>query len=124
MVFAGKTPYKRIGCYKDKGASQSRPLPELLFDVSSNASQLIGSQWNHYLLEIVCKCAEEAKLRKYTHFGVQDFGKCYSGSNVRKTFDKVLDFYSVANSANATLNPVKYLPLRKFFLFKRHHSFT
>jgi len=83
-----KTPYKRIGCFADKGASKTRPLPELLFDVSSNASQLVGSQWNYYLLEIVCKCAEEAKQRKYTHFGVQEYGKCYSGPDVKGTYNR------------------------------------
>lgn len=90
FFFIGKTPYKRLGCFQDKGGS--RPLPELLFDVSYNASKLVGSQWNYNLLEIVCTCAEEAKQRKYTHFAIQDFGKCYSGPDVKNTYDKV---YSV-----------------------------
>lgn len=64
-------------------------MPELLFDVSANASKLTGSQWNYYMLEIVCKCAEEARGRKYTHFGVQDYGKCYSGPDVKTSYDKV-----------------------------------
>ena len=86
FIVLGKTPYKRLGCYSDKGGA--RPLPDLLFDVSANASKLSGQQWGVYLLEMVCKCAEQAKQRKYTHFGLQDYGKCYSGSNVKTTYDK------------------------------------
>ena len=90
----GKTPYKRLGCFQDKKGA-SRPLPELLFDASANVSQLAGPSWNAYLLQLVCKCAEETKLKMYTHFGLQDYGKCYSGPAVSKTFGKVcpcLDF--------------------------------
>ena len=37
---------------------------------------------------LACRCAEETRKRGFTHFGLQNFGECWSGSDAEKKYDK------------------------------------
>ena len=39
-------------------------------------------------LDFLCRCAHATKDKKYTHFGIQEFGECLSGPQVKSTYDK------------------------------------
>ena len=62
-----------------------KPLPELLFDDKSNIDT---SNWDEYIEEVICLCANAAFAKQYTHFSLQSFSKCYSGPNVAETYNK------------------------------------
>ena len=74
------TNYTKLGCFKD--GRNPRPLPELLFTdrdaqskVSSNKT-IDWNNWDTYIVDLVCRCANAAKAKKYSHFSIQYFGKC------------------------------------------------
>ena len=88
MLFShtGKIPYKDIGCFADKSSlAVKKPLPELLFD---DKSGIDTANWDNYIEEVICLCANAAFAKQYTHFSIQSITKCYSGPNVAKTYDK------------------------------------
>ena len=83
---SGLVPYKDIGCFADTSQAQvQKPLPELLFDDSSN---LDYENFDQYIEEVICLCANAAFQKQYTHFAIQSLSKCYSGPNVAKTYKK------------------------------------
>ena len=58
-----------------------RPMPELLLtdrDPSSKVYSGVTIDWVNYatyLPQIVCRCAEAARIRGFSHFGVQYYGR-------------------------------------------------
>ena len=61
------------------------PLTELLFDDQENIDL---ENWDDFLDDLVCKCAAAATELKYTHFSIQSLGQCYSGPDVKDTYNK------------------------------------
>lgn len=45
-------------------------------------------QWWLFLLFNVLRCGKAAKLKNYTHFGIQGYGECWSGPMAGKTFGR------------------------------------
>ena len=79
--------YAKMGCYSDDGNSP-RPLPEELFtDQSPTSAVFTGKHvdyenWDQYLPNIVCRCAEMADEKGYKIFGLQMFGMdCFQTSS-------------------------------------------
>ena len=70
-----------VGCFNDKQQEHGRPLPELLItDRDMKSPKFSGikvnwGEWDKYLNDIVCRCAAKAKEKKYSLFGVQNYGK-------------------------------------------------
>ncbi|XP_048581714.1 uncharacterized protein LOC5511228 isoform X2 [Nematostella vectensis] len=85
--------YKSVGCYRDLHLTP-RPMPELLLtDVDKASNMYTGVQMDDqqlptYLPDLVCRCAKMANLKGYSHFGLQDYGSCWSGSRSGMTYDK------------------------------------
>lgn len=75
-------PFTPVGCFNDRQQQHGRPLPELLItdrDMKSHKFSGITvnwGEWDKYLNDIVCRCAEKAKEKNYSLFGVQNYGKC------------------------------------------------
>lgn len=75
-------PFTPVGCFNDFHQKNARPLPELLMtDRDMNSVKYSGikvnwGEWDMYMDDIVCRCAEKAKEKKYSHFGIQNYGKC------------------------------------------------
>lgn len=73
-------PFKLLGCFKDS-QQPTRTLPELLFTDKDKQSKVYSGipigwgNWNSYLEDLVCRCSKKAKEKKYTHFGIQYYGK-------------------------------------------------
>lgn len=71
--------FERIGCFKDNKIGP-RPLPEYIMTDRERVLKIYSGQsidwrnWDAYLLEFVCRCAELAKTKGYTTFGVQYYG--------------------------------------------------
>ena len=71
--------YAKMGCYSDDG-NNPRPLPEELFTDQSPTSPMFTGQhvdyenWDQYLPNIVCRCAEMTEKKGYKVFGLQMFG--------------------------------------------------
>ena len=76
-----KIAYENVGCFSDKESASGRPLPELIMTDRDETSivysgKTIGwTNWNTYIDDLACRCAEAAKLKGYTVFGLQDNGK-------------------------------------------------
>ena len=72
--------FTQVGCFHDSGI-KPRPLPQLLFtdrDKGSNnysGKPIHWGEWDVYLFDLVCRCAEQAKAKGYNVFGVQHYGK-------------------------------------------------
>ena len=99
LFHTGSIPYRRIGCFADN-QQLPRPLPELLFDESAFAKLMNYTSWNEYLPDAVCRCAEAAKMKTYSHFSLQEFGKCFSGPKAGSTYNKVTSY----NTSQYTLS--------------------
>ena len=73
--------YTKIGCFKDD-RKNPRPVPVLVFtdrDVSSDvwSGNTIGwPNWDTYIVDLVCRCANESRARNYSHFSIQYYGNC------------------------------------------------
>ena len=46
--------------------------------------------------DIICRCAEKAKEKKYSHFGVQNYGKCIGPVDVLPRHSSVYPKYNVS----------------------------
>lgn len=70
----------RVGCFNDIHARGHRPLPNLLFtdrDVDSEKFSGIRVDWENweaYVKNLVCRCAERAQAKGYMFFGLQYYG--------------------------------------------------
>lgn len=74
--------YYGSGCFKARHDMFGKDLlPKLLFtdrDVTSKVYSNIRikwSDWNNYLQDIACRCAESAEKSGYDYFGVQFYGE-------------------------------------------------
>lgn len=72
--------YRTVGCYKDDQVDP-RPLPELLADLSGEVD------W-YDLEKVIRKCAQLAKDKDYTYFGMQSFGQCRSGKTAASSYNQ------------------------------------
>ncbi|XP_028514921.1 uncharacterized protein LOC110239313 isoform X2 [Exaiptasia diaphana] len=87
--------YRAIGCYQDHF---KRPLPFEILNERDVTSKVYGGRridwnnWNSYMPQFACRCAQLAKAKGYTIFGLQFFGECWSGPT--------LDYKSVGEATN------------------------
>lgn len=72
--------YQKLGCFKDR-TKKPRLLEKLILTdrdpkspVFSNFSVDWGN-WDSYLPSLACRCAKKAAEYKYTHFGLQHYGR-------------------------------------------------
>ena len=63
----------------------AKPLPEMLFDDKANMD---NKNWDDYIDNVICRCANAAFEKQYTHFSLQSLSQCYSGPNVAETYKK------------------------------------
>ncbi|XP_031574004.1 uncharacterized protein LOC116307825 isoform X2 [Actinia tenebrosa] len=85
--------YERVGCYNDNH-SDPRPLPQLILTdrdptdkVYSNVTIDWGN-WDSYIDDLICRCARVTQNKRFTYFGVQNYGECWSGSEAAETYNK------------------------------------
>ena len=80
-------PFKFVGCYKDRiKKGVPRQLPVLLFTDRDKSSKRYSGKpidwgnWDTFIEDLVCRCAKEAKEKRYSHFGIQFYGRrvCYN----------------------------------------------
>ncbi|XP_048588340.1 uncharacterized protein LOC5512415 isoform X2 [Nematostella vectensis] len=92
-VEACSSQYEVVGCYSDKHIANNRPFLTLLStDVDPKSKVYSGipvdkGNWNRYLPDAVCRCAQNAESSGFTHFGLQNYGECWSGYDADKTYD-------------------------------------
>ncbi len=71
--------YKRVGCFKDRRGDEA--LPELLATERDKHSRYYNnhdinwSDWDNYMPQLVCRCAEQALKKGYKYFGIEFWGK-------------------------------------------------
>lgn len=71
--------YTKLGCFRDD-RKKPRPLPQLLFTDRDSRSKVSSGKtidwnnWDNYIVDLVCRCAEAAKDKKYAFFSLQYFG--------------------------------------------------
>lgn len=80
------TRYRNIGCFNDFHMGQ-RPLPVRLLPEENSTclmlrdlkvimnNETLMKAWNDNMYQFVCRCAKEAKIRRFNYFGVQNCGK-------------------------------------------------
>ncbi|KAK3728149.1 hypothetical protein QZH41_019468 [Actinostola sp. cb2023] len=82
-----------LGCYADRHQKGARPLP-LYFLTDRDASLDISSKiidwrnWDVYMPELACRCANKAKELGHNTFGLQYYGECWTGSKADFTYNK------------------------------------
>lgn len=85
---------ERIGCFKDNQKAP-RPLPDyIMTDREAKLSIYSGQSidwrnWDVYLPNFVCRCAQSAKEKGHDTFGVQYYGECWSGLHGEQTYSKL-----------------------------------
>ncbi|XP_022796155.1 uncharacterized protein LOC111334626 [Stylophora pistillata] len=85
--------YTKLGCFKDD-RKKPRPLPELLFTDRDSRSKVFSGKtidwnnWDKYMIDLVCRCAKAAKVKKYNYFSLQHFGECWSGPEAGETYNR------------------------------------
>eukprot|EP00794_Sanderia_malayensis_P009970 gene9970-10993_t len=105
------TKFEKVGCFHDPVKTKHRPLPELLDshrDITSHAHHGHLVNWNNYrasLEKLVCHCAERAKKRGHTHFGIEYYGECWSGKHSSKTYNKYGPSKNCVNTGLAKCDP-------------------
>ncbi len=57
----------------------------MLFDDTKNIDK---ASWNEYIDNVICRCANAAMEKQYSHFSLQSYAKCFSGPNVAETYNK------------------------------------
>lgn len=98
FITTGKSDYQRKGCYQERAEGDTSNwfnTPQLLFNHSDEARTRYND-WNVYMPELVCRCAEETKKAKFTHFAIKDLGVCVSGISVSDYYNKVSIYLVVA----------------------------
>ncbi|KXJ24916.1 coadhesin [Exaiptasia diaphana] len=81
---------EKIGCFVD--TLKPRPLPELLINdrdpthPAYSGRMIDWYNFDHYLKDFVCRCADKTKARGYEYFGLQFYGECWSGPNGQSRF--------------------------------------
>eukprot|EP00794_Sanderia_malayensis_P018008 gene18007-19809_t len=85
--------FKALGCYKDEMVDP-RPLPQMIITErdsghpSWNGRYVEWNNWDAYMVKAICRCAEKTKSMKYTYFGMQFFGECWSGPEAGGSYSK------------------------------------
>ncbi|XP_028412804.1 uncharacterized protein LOC114535700 [Dendronephthya gigantea] len=76
--------YVKMGCYADPNIANSsfpslilKPVLPLLKE--GKTWSVRGEDWNKFLQDFVCSCAQKVKELKYNYFGVKSFDQCWSG---------------------------------------------
>ena len=76
--------YTKVGCFKDD-RKKKRPLPDILFtdrDPSMKKKwsgyRIDWKNWDEYIVDVVCRCANAANAKKYSYFSVQHYGDYFS----------------------------------------------
>ncbi|XP_068751837.1 uncharacterized protein [Montipora capricornis] len=86
--------FERIGCFKDN-RQDPRPLPDYIMTDRDRSLAIYSGQsidwrnWDSYMPEFACRCAEIAKEKGHNTFGVQFYGECWSGSQSEVTYGKL-----------------------------------
>ena len=71
--------FVKKGCFND--LANPRALPYLLFTDIDNTSSSFSDfpvdwgSWDDYLGDVVCRCAQRAKAKGYSYFGIENFGE-------------------------------------------------
>lgn len=73
--------YKKLGCFK----ANSKPLDTLLI---TDRGKVDWENWEAYVHSLACRCTEATRKRGFTHFGLQNFGECWSGSDADKRYKR------------------------------------
>ena len=82
-----RTQFKAVGCRKDK--RHDRALPEMLINERDRYSKYYNKidvdweNWDTYLPEFACRCADAAKKKGYKYIGLQFWGECWSGPTLQ-----------------------------------------
>ncbi|XP_022795168.1 coadhesin-like [Stylophora pistillata] len=86
--------WSKIGCFRDK-INPTRPLPEMLLNDRDRRSKyhqpgyrLHWGKWKESIHSLACRCAEKAKQKGYTVFGLQFYGECWSGLSAELNFNR------------------------------------
>ena len=94
-------PFKFVGCYKDRiKKGVPRQLPVLLFTDRDKSSKIYSGKpidwgnWDTFIEGLVCRCAKEAKEKRYSHFGIQYYGRRISYDTVYVKYNAALSFNS------------------------------
>ncbi|XP_068686100.1 uncharacterized protein [Montipora foliosa] len=84
--------FTKKGCFND--LRNPRPLRKLMFtDLDENAVKYSGfpvdwGRFDSYLEDVACRCAQVSKAKGFTHFGIEDFGECWSGKDSERVYNK------------------------------------
>ena len=79
---------ERIGCFKDNQKAP-RPLPDYIMTDREARLGIYSGQsidwrnWDVYLPNFVCRCAQLAKEKGHDTFGVQYYGTCKESNALR-----------------------------------------
>lgn len=71
--------FTKKGCFND--LQNPRPLPRLLFtDLDQKAPEYSGfpvdwGNFDNYLENVACRCAQVSKAKGFTYFGIENFGE-------------------------------------------------
>lgn len=75
--------YQKLGCFVDKQPKTSTlALPEKMLNEVVN-----WDQWNVWLPDFVCRCANLVYENNYNVFGIHLFGECWSGVKAGDTYN-------------------------------------
>jgi len=77
--------YEVRGCYKDKLGARALPkyiLNERDFTLSNWDGYFVDwYNWEIYMPQLMCRCANKAKELGFRYFGLQYFGECWAGND-------------------------------------------
>ena len=74
--------YQKLGCYSDD-QKVPRPLPSLILTDRDPTSPVFSNRkidwgnWDSYISDLACRCAEKAADNGYNFFGLQFYGKSF-----------------------------------------------
>lgn len=74
--------YQKLGGYSDDQIVP-RPLPKLILTDRDPTSPVFSNRkidwrnWDSYVSDLACRCAEKAVENGYNFFGLQFYGKCF-----------------------------------------------
>lgn len=82
--------YEKVGCFKDR--HHAKTLDKLLFNdrvarKGESKPRLDWNNWNDYIKDLACRCAEAARKMGYVHFGLQYYGECFAGHESQRRYD-------------------------------------
>lgn len=83
--------YVKVGCYKEQKNNVALPQ-ELFQDRFANQPNYSGqnvdwADYSNYLKSLACRCAKKSQEKSFKYFGLQDYGRCFSGQHVASTYN-------------------------------------